>query len=284
MAKFVLSAFADEVSPQLDEQLAYLNRMDIGALEPRNVDGTNVSSLSLEQAKAAKKKMDSYGIRVSSIGSPIGKIKVTDAFDDHLRLFENTMDIAEIFETKNIRIFSFYFPEGADPKDYRDEVLRRLETLLTAAEKRGLVLCHENERAIYGETPENCYDLMQYFGGRMKSVFDNGNFTFCFTQAYPKGLDLLKPYIEYLHIKDADKDGTIVPAGKGAGKIKETLMALKDMNQTYFLTIEPHLKVFSGLDKLSNLEELKVQNAYRTSEEAFTAAVDAIRGILADIA
>ena len=64
MANFVLSAFADEVSPVFDEQLKYLKKQNIDYIEPRNIDGTNVSSLTLEQAKEAKAKMDKNGIGV----------------------------------------------------------------------------------------------------------------------------------------------------------------------------------------------------------------------------
>ena len=276
MANFVLSAFADEVSPVFDEQLKYLKK--------QNIDGTKVSSLTLEPAKDDTAKMDKNGIGVSSIGSPIGKINVvTDDFDEHFKLFEHTLDIADIFEAKNIRMFSFFYPKGEDCHKYRDVIFSHIEKMLALAEKRHITLCHENEMSIYGEKPEDCYDIMQHFGGRLKSVFDNGNFAFCFTEAYPKAFNLLKPYIEYIHIKDAKADGAIVPAGQGVGHIKEVLSGMKDVDRDIFLTLEPHLNVFSGLVKLSNLAEIKVQYAFETPEAAFDAAVSALRAILAEI-
>lgn len=283
MAHYILSAFADEVSPVFDKQLDYLKSKDISYIEPRNIDGTNVSSLTIAEASAAKKKLDACGIGVSSIGSPIGKISVEDDFAEHLRLFERTLDIAETFETKNIRMFSFFYPQGTAARDHRAAVMARLEILLELAEKRGLTLCHENEKSIYGEDPEDCLDIMKQFDGRMKSVLDMGNFAFCRKDAY-KGYELLAPYIEYIHIKDAFTDTRIVPAGAGEGKIPEILTAYnKATDRNVFLTLEPHLTVFSGLDKLSNLNDIKVQNAYETPEAAFDAAVDALRGILAGL-
>ncbi len=285
MAKFLLSAFADEVSPEFDKQLEYLKKQDIKFIEPRNIDGTNVSSLTLDEAKAAKAKMNKFGIGTSSIGSPVGKIDiVNDDFDEHFKLFMHTLDLAEVFETKNIRMFSFFYPKGEDCHKYRDEIFANLEKMLVEAEKRGINLCHENEMSIYGEKPEDCYDIMQHFGGRMKSVFDNGNFAFCFTEAFPKAFNLLKPYIEYIHIKDAKADGTIVPAGKGVGHIKEVLSGMKDVDRDIFLTLEPHLTVFSGLDKLSNLNDIKVEDAFETPEMAFDFAVQSLRNILSEIA
>lgn len=280
MAHYILSAFADEVSSDFIKQLDYLKSKDISYIEPRNINGTGVAAITLEEAKNAKKMLDDYKIGVSSIGSPIGKISVEDDFADHIRLFEHVMDIAEIFETKNIRMFSFFYPKNTDVHTHRAAVLARLEILLELAEKRGLTLCHENEKAIYGEAPEDCLDLMKHFDGRMKSVLDMGNFAFC--QKDPmKGYEYLAPYIEYIHIKDAFYDTRIVPAGQGEGKVFEILSAYnKYTDKDTFLTMEPHLTVFDGLNKLSNMDDIKVQNAYATPEEAFDAAVAALRGIL----
>ena len=280
MAHYILSAFADEVSSDFTKQLEYLKSKDISYIAPRNINGTGVAAITLEEAKNAKKMLDDYKIGVSSIGSPIGKISVEDDFADHIRLFEHVMDIAEIFETKNIRMFSFFYPKNTDVHTHRAAVLARLEILLELAEKRGLTLCHENEKAIYGEAPEDCLDLMKHFDGRMKSVLDMGNFAFC--QKDPmKGYEYLAPYIEYIHIKDAFYDTRIVPAGQGEGKVFEILSAYnKYTDKDTFLTMEPHLTVFDGLNKLSNMDDIKVQNAYATPEEAFDAAVAALRGIL----
>ncbi len=280
MAHYILSAFADEVSSDFTKQLEYLKSKDISYIEPRNINGTGVAAITLEEAKNAKKMLDDYKIGVSSIGSPIGKISVEDDFADHIRLFEHVMDIAELFETKNIRMFSFFYPKNTDVHTHRAAVLARLEILLELAEKRGLTLCHENEKAIYGEAPEDCLDLMKHFDGRMKSVLDMGNFAFC--QKDPmKGYEYLAPYIEYIHIKDACYDTRIVPAGQGEGKVFEILSAYnKYTDKDTFLTMEPHLTVFDGLNKLSNMDDIKVQNAYATPEEAFDAAVAALRGIL----
>ncbi len=281
MANFVLSAFADEVSSDFTKQLDYLKSRDISYIEPRNINGTGVAAITLEEAKNAKKMLDDYKIGVSSVGSPIGKISVEDDFADHIRLFEHVMDIAEIFETKNIRMFSFFYPKDTDVHTHRAAVLARLEILLELAEKRGLTLCHENEKAIYGEAPEDCLELMKHFDGRLKSVLDMGNFAFC--QKDPmKGYEYLAPYIEYIHIKDAFYDTRIVPAGQGEGKVFEILSAYnKYTDKDTFLTMEPHLTVFDGLNKLSNLDDIKVQNAYATPEEAFDTAVAALRDILA---
>ncbi len=280
MANFKLSAFADEVSAVFDEQLNYLKSRNISYIEPRNIDGTGVALLSLEEARTAKRKLDASGIGVSSVGSPIGKITLEDDFAAHMQLFSHVLDIAEIFETKNVRMFSFFCPKGEDVDKYRDAVFARLELLCELAEKRGVTLCHENEMGIYGETPEACRLLMEHFGTRLKSVLDMGNFAFCKQDAF-HGYTLLEPYIEYIHIKDAFYDTRIVPAGKGDGQVQKILAAFdRFTDRDVFLTLEPHLTVFDGLKNLSNLDDITVENAYETPEVAFDTALAALRGII----
>ena len=275
-----VSCFADEIAESLDRQIEVLSRIGISYVELRSADGINVSDFTMNFAKEVKKKLDQANIRISAIGSPIGKIGIDDDFDAHLQKLSHTEQMADIFETPYIRMFSFFYPKNTDVHTHRAAVLARLEILLELAEKRGLTLCHENEKAIYGEAPEDCLDLMKHFDGRMKSVLDMGNFAFC--QKDPmKGYEYLAPYIEYIHIKDAFYDTRIVPAGEGEGRVFEILSAYnKYTDKDTFLTMEPHLTVFDGLNKLSNMDDIKVQNAYATPEEAFDAAVAALRGIL----
>ena len=283
MAKYVLSAFADEVTSVFEDQLKYLNKQGIKYIEPRNVDGTNVSSLTIEQAKAAKALMDKYGISAYSLGSPIGKYDITKDQGPHWEQFLHTLDLAEIFGAKCIRMFSYFYPEGENVHKYRDEIFANLEKLICEAEKRGITLCHENEARIYGETVEDCKDLMDSFGTRMKSVLDMGNFAFCHQDPY-KGYEAVKDYIEYIHIKDAFDNGKIVVAGNGEGRIEDILRDYdKYTDKEVILTLEPHLTVFDGLKNLSNMDDIKVQEAYATPEIAFDAAVEALRAILARI-
>lgn len=280
MAKYVLSAFADEVTNVFEDQLKYLNKQGIKYIEPRNIDGTNVSSLTIEQAKNAKALMDKYGIKAYSLGSPIGKYDITKDQTDHWNQFLHTLELAEIFGAKCIRMFSYFYPEGEDVHKYRDEIFANLEKLVAEAEKKGIVLCHENEARIYGEAVEDCADLMKHFDGKLRSVLDMGNFAFCHQDPY-KGYEAVKDYIEYIHIKDAFDDGKIVVAGKGEGRIEDILRDFdKCTDKEVVLTLEPHLTVFDGLKNLSNMDDIKVQEAYETPEIAFDAAVVALREIL----
>jgi len=284
-----LSGFADEIAENFENQLKGLIENEIEYIEVRGVNGKNISVLNQTELDEAKKLLNKYNIKVSSIGSPIGKVKITDDFDEHLKVFDNILNAALTFNTKYIRIFSFFIPEedrkNNNYKKYREEVLRRLEILAERANKKNLILCHENERDIYGESPEFCLDLMQYFKGAIKFVFDPANFIVGGFTPYPDAYNMLKDYIEYMHVKDANETG-IVPAGYGNGGFKEILFDLI-INKKFdgFLSIEPHLSIFTGIDELegeSGKNKLVV-NKFKSKPEAFKAAADALKNILKEI-
>lgn len=284
MAEFVLSAFADEYSPKLDEQIEGLKKNGVGFMEIRGVDGKNIADLTEDEMKAAKAKLDAAGIGVSSIGSPIGKIKVYDDFDAHLDKLRNCIRAAKIFGTKNIRIFSFYIPEGKTREECRPEVMKRLGAMLELAKAEDVVLCHENEKGIYGESAECCLDIQNEFGGEIKLIFDPANFIMDGHEPYPHAYELLGDKIYYMHIKDATAGKVICPAGKGVGCVPEIIADLdKKRGGKLFLSVEPHLKVFKGFDALEATGDKTIMpdNTYASNAEAFGAAVDAIKAIIA---
>src|SRR5437667_762790 len=149
-----LSAFADEISPDLDEQIAVLSLEHIRFLELRGVWNTNVLDLTDQQVVRIKQVLDAHGIEVAAIGSPIGKVPIDSSFDEHLHRFERAITLAREFRTPYVRIFSFYPPASAatggqpmvavDPADYRDEVLGRLREMTARARAADVVLLHEN--------------------------------------------------------------------------------------------------------------------------------------------
>jgi sugar phosphate isomerase/epimerase len=252
MSKFILSAFADEIHDELKTQMDVLEQHQIKFIEMRGVNGKPIVSYSLEEAKGIKQQLDARGFKLSSVGSPIGKIKITDDFQPHLELFKHTLEIAKIMECKYIRMFSFFMPEGEDPGKYREEVIYRWQQFVSLTEGTGIVLLHENEKGIYGDTPERCLDLIKTLNcNYVKAIFDFANFVQCDVKNYPHGYELLKDYIVYIHVKDAlYSDHSVVPAGEGDGNVREILKDLKDRGFTGFLSLEPHLGHFTGFNAL----------------------------------
>jgi len=240
-----LSGFADEISAQLEEQLRVLELEGIQHLELRGVWGKNVVELDDGELKRIRQSLGSGGFGVSAIGSPIGKIGIEDPFEPHLDVFRRVLDIAVALESPYIRLFSFYIPKGKQPESYRNQVLDRLSAMLEAADGSGVVLLHENESGIYGNTAERCCDLLDSLTNlNLRAIFDPANFVQQRQRPYSECYPLLEEYIEYCHIKDAlMTDGKVVPAGEGDGEVRELLQSLKDRGYAGFLSLEPHLAI-----------------------------------------
>ena len=252
MSKFILSAFADEIDSNLNTQMDVLDQHRIKFIEMRGVDGKNLVHYTLDEVREIKNRLDARGFKLSAVGSPLGKIGIKDNFEPHLELFKHTLEIAKIMECKYIRMFSFSIPEGDSPDIYRDEVIYRWKQFVEAAEGSGVTLLHENEKGIYGDTPERCLDLITSMNSDyVKAIFDFANFVQCDVKNYPDGYELLKDYIEYVHIKDAVySDHHVVPAGEGDGCVEEILQQLSLRGYEGFLSLEPHLGNFAGFAEL----------------------------------
>lgn len=242
-----VSCFADEIAESLDRQIEVLSRLGISYVELRSADGINVSDFTMNFAKEVKKKLDQANIRISAIGSPIGKIGINDDFDAHLQKLSHTEQMADIFETPYIRMFSFYIPENYAAADCRSEVLFRTEAMIAEAAHNNITLLHENEKGIYGDNASRCLDLMQQFAGKHFScTFDFANFIQC-SQDPLEAYEMLSPYISYVHVKDAlFATREVVPAGTGDGHLPEIFQKLDASGYHGFLSLEPHLANFSG--------------------------------------
>ncbi len=239
---FELTGFADEISPDLEVQLDVLASLNIRYLELRGVWGKNVLELTDAEVARVKALLAQRGIRVSAIGSPIGKIGIEEPMEPHLEQFWRALDLAEELEAPYIRMFSFFVPEGqADA--HRDEVMRRLSLLLDDAAGRPVVLLHENESHIYGDIPRRCLDIHQTLNvPQLRMTFDPANFVMNDVHPFDDAFLMLVDWIEYLHIKDgvmAEK--RVVPAGEGDGQVKEVLAALAARGYDGFASLEPHL-------------------------------------------
>jgi sugar phosphate isomerase/epimerase len=253
---FVLSGFADEISPDLDEQLAVLAAESISHLELRSVWSTNVADLDDTQLGRLRRRLHESGVHVSAIGSPIGKISIDAPLAPELERLRRVADVAGELGTTLVRVFSFFIPQAQDPQLYRARVIDRMGELAALAADRGLVLAHENEKDIYGDRPERCADIIASVGSpALQATFDAANFVQCGVRPYSDAYELLRPHLVYVQVKDAlTATGDVVPAGQGDGQIRETLAALRDSAFQGYLSLEPHLALagrfggFSGPD------------------------------------
>ncbi len=270
-----LCAFADEAGSALSEQIAALKRNGIDLLEIRGIGDKNIKDITPAEAREIKKQLDDNGISVWSIGSPIGKyslgLDIAPHLEDHRRVLEN----ADILGAKHIRMFSFYPADGDSREATEEKVFASLDKLLTLTPKE-IILCHENEKAIFAETPEDCVRIHKAFPA-IRAVFDPANFVQCGVDTV-EAWNALKSYVEYIHIKDASDAETNVPAGEGLGRIPEIIKLYRAQGGSV-MTLEPHLALFGGFAALEKNEQEK-QFAYANQTEAFDAGVAALKKIL----
>src|SRR5258708_2992344 len=261
---FTISAFADEISPEPQEQIDVLKVCGIRHIEFRSIHKTNVLALSDRQIADFKALLDRAKVKLSAIGSPIGKIKIDEPFEPHLEKFKHAIHLCGVFGTKNIRIFSYYPPDNfewnvdvslretkphAEREVYdkwRGEVMSRMTKKCELAAKAGVRLIHENEHRIYGDSPERVTDLMttmrnSYGANVIGAVHDPANFVFCGYDPW-QGWLASKPWLVHFHIKDwktGEEHGSL--AGEGQGRIPEVIADAVKMGYSGFATMEPHL-------------------------------------------
>jgi sugar phosphate isomerase/epimerase len=239
-----LSAFADEISPDPSEQLDVLSEHEIRHIEFRSILGTNVLDLTDEQHQDFRALLRSRGFGLSAIGSPIGKIQITDPFEPHLLRFERALALADLYGTPRIRIFSYYLPKGEDPGKYRGEVMQRMVAKARIAESRGVTLLLENERYIYGDTAARVLDVLETAGSaRLGHAFDPANYVEV-GQPIDEAWRMLRARTIHFHVKDYDPAlKKNVPTGSGSGQIPELIADAVAHGYDGFCVLEPHLLV-----------------------------------------
>lgn len=273
-----ITGFADEIANELEVQVASVKKLGISHIEMRGVDGNNLIFHSDDKVIQIKKYLDENGITLSALGSPLGKIGIDDDFEPHFEAFKRAVEISHMMDTHNIRMFSFYIPKNKPVDAYETKVFERIGRFADYAKANDVVLLHENEKGIYGEKAAECRKLMEAFHGEhFKAIFDFANFV----QAHDdtlEGYKLLKPYIAYIHVKDALwESGAVVPAGMGDGNVKAILKDLHDSGFNGYLSLEPHLSDFTGFsslegtDKKTLLKDGKKLNGFEAFELAHSA-------------
>ena len=288
MGKYKISGFADEISGSLDKQIEGLNSLGIGYIEIRGVDGNNIIFHKQDTVERIKYRLDNAGIKVSSIGSPLGKIGIDEPFEKHFEDFKRAVEVAHYMNSRYIRMFSFYVPQKESLEnegkweEIKKEVFNRIGRFVDYANNNDIILLHENEKGIFGEKAPECLELMKnFYGNHFKAIFDFANFV----QAGQNTLEaykLLKDYIVYIHVKDARMtDGKVMPAGYGDGHVKEILSDLFENGFDGYLSLEPHLFDFSGFGLLEKSNKLnKLDMGVMSGFDSFSLAYDALKKLL----
>lgn len=284
-----ISGFSDEIAGSLKAQIQGVKETGISYISIRNVNGKNICEYTPEDVKQQiLPLLIGSGIKVSSIGSPLGKIQVDDEKEFRRQIVQahNIAHIARILDCNFVRVFSFYLPEGDTPEKWRTVVFDKLKKFVDIFGSYGITVLHENEKEIYGDTAERCRELFENMHSPFfKGIFDFANFVQCNEETW-RAYQILKKYIAYFHIKDAlFKNKETVVCGQGDGEIKRILKDAFESGYQGFLTLEPHLVLFDGLGSLERKEadEIVKKNKAGSGLEAFRMQYSGLENILGEI-
>ena len=237
---WTLSAFSDEAGSSADQQINALLRAGLRFIDIRNIDGYNIAQLPVEAAKIVKSKLDDNGIQTQMLGSPIGKIDVSDELLSDIDKLNHLGEMAPIFGCGAVRIFSYYNRSELAHDEWQKCTIERLQTLRERAEKIGLVLYHENERHIFGDLSADVETLAALRGANFKLIFDFDNYQQSGEDVWASWLRL-RERTDAIHLKDSTRDNKHVPVGQGNGQIEKILADAVAHGWSGPLTLEPHL-------------------------------------------
>jgi sugar phosphate isomerase/epimerase len=241
---FPTSAFADEASTSLTEQIEALVRNDIDGLDLRSVEETNVLELEDDQLDEVRQACEEAGKGVATIGSPVNKVAFSKPERvPQLNALDRAIRAAERVQAPAVRIFT---PQ-VEPRFFDElwpELLSWMTDMVRVAEQNDVLLLHENDAKYFGAYPENARRLMESLGGdHFKFAFDFANTVGLGYSPLQDWIPWLSPYLHTLHLKDMKREtGKIVPVGEGDGEVAACLKQLVDEGWSGTLTLEPHLE------------------------------------------
>jgi len=267
--RFTLTAFADEIAPKLDDQLATLKRLGVSGLDLRSVNGVNVMDLDLTDLERVRDRCQAEGISISCVGSPVNKIPYhVMSQGKELDRLKHACYAANRLNTTKVRLFTPEVPEGQHD-EIAPRIIRWMDEQKRVAMDHGVTLLHENDAKYWGAYPANAQRLFGELGGpSFRAAFDFANAVLLGFRPLDDWFPWILPHLDTLHIKDA-KDGQVVPAGEGDGQMRETLAYLIQQGWNGPLTMEPHLKAAGPMGGFSG-------------EQLFETAVAALRRTLAE--
>ncbi len=260
---FEITAFADEIAPDLATQLRVLKSNRVGGLDLRSVDGKNVLALSDAEVDTVGKAVAEAGLRVQCVGSPVNKVALSPmAEKEEADKLTRAIEVAQRLGVRRIRIFT---PESEDG----DAVIEWMERQIAMAERGDVLLLVENDAKFWSAYPKNAKRLFRELAGpNLMAAFDFANAHLLGTTV-EEWFPWIVPFLDTLHIKDA-KDGKVVPAGEGDAGLAIVLKALWDDHWSGPLTLEPHLAVAGASGGFSG-------------EALFNQAANALYSLLADL-
>lgn len=283
-----LSGFSDEAAwdKKSDQQFAAFSALGLKNLCLRFVDVgngvKNAMQLNNSEIETCRQQLQRYDLQVSSLGSPIGKVKLLDVddgtsnryvpFEQYLQTeVKHACELANRLDTKLIRGFSFYHPRGTQAEDHVAQVADQLGQIADLCASHGLIFGLEVEANLVGKTGQMLATLHSAVNrDNLLTIFDGANLStqgFTAAEIFEQYL-AMKPGLGWMHIKDYKHPGPIhhldvideealkyfVPADQGDCGHEQILCDFADYLPTVrqrlnklgvedvYLDLEPHVR------------------------------------------
>jgi len=255
-----LSVITDEISMDFEHALDVMLEYGVKSAELRSLWDANIADLSDEQIARAESALAERRMSVSCIASPFFKCDLDSTRGEaagrthqaaerglgrQMALLERCIHLCSVFDTRLIRVFSFW-KRGELTPDIEERIVRAFAEPAARAGKAGMTLVLENEHACYLGTGEEAARALRAVNSpALKAVWDPGN-AFCAGEApYPDGYEAVKEFIAHVHLKDAVRTtGGCEFVLMGAGEIDYLgqFRALKADGYSGFLSLETHYR------------------------------------------
>lgn len=260
-----LSVITDEISMDFGHALGVMKEYGCTGAEIRSAWGTNIGDLTDEQADTALKLLDEAEIEVCCLASPLFKCELegeggdaagnthqatTRGAQEQMDLLKRLEKRAGQFGTNFIRVFAYWRRGELTPK-IEDAIVAGISDAVKYCEDKGLVMLMENEHACYlGTGAETASLLARVNSPALRACWDPGNAYFAGETPYPGGYEAIKPWIEHVHVKDAELLASgkyrFIVVGEGELDYKTQLARLKADGYKGYLSVETHYKPFGG--------------------------------------
>jgi sugar phosphate isomerase/epimerase len=277
---FRLAIITDEISNDFEAVLHLAKAEGLDGVELRGMWQRNLLELPDSEVEEVRRLTEQYDLPVVSIAAPFLKchletdgkaegdtfIQGEKSYEEHLKLFDRALELAELFGCRMTRTFSFWRIKDKTDEELWPAIAPKLAGPLEKATKHGVWVILENEPAVNTVVGASSWRLWRYMRDQsydiraLRLLWDPGNELYAGELPYPDGFDNLNKLmahdgktfagmVAHMHIKDGNRrweEGEPKvdpqPPGQGEANFTRLIPAIVQSGYRGWLSLEPHYR------------------------------------------
>ena len=246
---FKIGVVTDEISQDLNEAIEFAKSWGLEYIELHSVWGQNICDVDDATLSKVINIVRKSGLTVTNIDVLTLRCNLDDddEYAEHIRHLQRSIEIAPLFDTDVVRLFSFWKEDNVDEEKW-ERIFEKLELPVRIAEREGVTLGFENVSSGNIGTSTDLTRMFDRFDSpNLKLIWDPGNaYAAGEPDPYPTGYERVKDRIAHVHVKDADfVDGKRVWLPVGAGKVdyEGQIRALIQDDYQGVVAVETHFRL-----------------------------------------